>query len=190
VASPAYNLRGANIAAQRTASDQAARLVTGISATTRAAIRSLVVRAFREKLTVQELTDLIRETIGLTEVQAHALMTYKRSLQEAGTSKQRVKLLVERDRARKLRQRASTIARFEVMDALNSAQLRRWQSERADGTVSKRATKEVITTGDVKLCDTCASTIGKKYQLDSTIIRGRKNPPFHPRCRCAIALNP
>lgn len=186
MASPAFNLRGANVAAQHTAAEQAARLVTNVSASTRAAIRLLVVRAFAEKLTVAELTDLIRETIGMTEAQAQATMTYKRSLKDAGVGKERIKLLVERDRAKKLRQRASNIARFEVMDALNTAQLNRWQSEGQ----SKRATKEVIVTPDERLCDTCASTDGKRYKLDAVITRGRKNPPFHPRCRCAIALNP
>jgi SPP1 gp7 family putative phage head morphogenesis protein len=189
VASLAYDFAGKNVAAARAARQQAARLVTDVSASTRTALNALVVRAIREQIPPAQLATLIRDLIGLTEPQVHAALSYRKTLEDSGVSRPRIKLLMERYTARQLRRRAMMIARTEVMDALNTGQLRSWQDARDAGVIGKRAKKELIATPGA--CErTCAPLDGKRFALDAVITRGRKNPPFHPHCRCAIALVP
>lgn len=185
-----HSFKGKNLDAQRIAARQAGKLITGISNSIKQAIRNLVTRSISQGVPPRELADQIRQVIGLSDVQESAVAAYRKTLKESGVSQQRQRLMVERIVAKKRRDRALTIARFEVMDALNTAKLEGWRDDVKEGNLSKRAKKGVLVTEDEKLCPVCASTEGKKYALDAVITKGRQNPPFHPRCRCSIRLFP
>lgn len=195
MASPSvgFGLRGKNKAAQRVAQTQAAKLVTNVSMSTKKAIRKLVVRSIADGIAPRELAGMIRDVIGLTEGQASAAFNYRKQLVDGGVSQTRISQLMETFMARKLRERAMNIARWEVMDALNTAQLEEALDDQEEGKIGARATKEVIVTHNPRkppCAEVCARLDGKKFKLNAVIANGRKNPPFHVRCRCALAINP
>lgn len=177
-----------NQAATAFASKNAAALVTGVTKRTREALRDIITRSVREGMSPAEVARDVREMIGMSRVQAQAAMNYRASLK--GVVPQRKAMLMERYIAQKVRERAVTIARFEVMNALNGGQLESWLDRQREGELPKGARKSPMVTSDVKACGECRSVSGRKYKLDAEIRPGRQHPPFHPRCRCAITLHP
>jgi hypothetical protein len=112
-----FRFDGENLAAQRAAERAAAAMVTGISEQTRAALRTLIVRAIREGIPPYDAARMIVSMIGLTEQQAGAAMSYREQLINEGLSFDRINVLVDRYSAKLLRQRSVTIARTECLPA-------------------------------------------------------------------------
>jgi len=193
MSSPAFRFNGTNAAAQRVAARQAARMVRGVGTETRDAIRALIVRAIREGIPPYDAARMIASLIGLSTPQAQAVASYRASLIDSGLALGRVDTLSERYAQKKLAERAENIARFEIMDALNTGVVESARQARKEGLLGKGATKEAIITPDERLCPTCAAVDGQVQPLDKPFQtdRGpRMNPPFHGRCRCGLAINP
>lgn len=178
-----------NLAAQKVAMLQAARMVTGVSNETRDAIRMLIVRSIREGIPPYEAARMIRSMIGLTNKGTSAAMNYRIGLIEQGHGLDRVNTLVERYTAKSIRRRALTIARTETMGALNKGTLVSWDQAKKEGFLSETAGKEFIVTPDEKLCDICAP-LGEEdpIPLKESFSGGYDAPPIHPNCRCTMGI--
>lgn len=189
--------KGKNLDAQRVARKQAAKLVTRVTLETRTAIRAVIVRSIAEGIPPTEAARLIVSMIGMTARDAGAAINYRRQLVNSGISVPRVDLMVERYVAKKIRERALSIARTETMEALNSGQEVAWRRAQREGTLGPRARKRVMVTASAKNppCPAiCSPMDGKTVPLraDFTLPDGRKKsaPPFHPRCRCELTVVP
>jgi len=192
---PPYRFDGRNEAAIRAAERQAAEMVTAISDETRAALRALVVRGIREQIPVYDLARLIRALIGLNGPQAEAAMAYRETLINEGVlSFDSINRLVDKYAAKLLRQRAITIARTEIMGALNRGVEASWKDAQRKGLIGKHAKKEWMALDDGKCTQgTCPPLDGVTVPLDAAFSTNRgpmQRPPAHPRCRCAVAVLP
>ncbi len=191
--SPAFRFDGENKRAQRVAERQAGRLVTNVSDETIAAIRSVIVRSIREGIPPYDAAKLIRGLVGMTERDAQAAMNYREEMVNSGLPIERVDKLVDRYADKKIAARADSIARTETMDALNDGALEGWAQAQDDGLLGEGATKEVIVTPDERLCPVCEPLDGVAVPLDEPFDTDNgpiMAPPFHPRCRCTLAVNP
>lgn len=177
---------GANMAAEKQAKLNAAKLVTAVDNETRANIRNVVTRSIRDGLTPYDTAKMLKGMIGLNVQQGQAVMNYRAGLVEAGTSKAQLDAAVSKYADAQLSSRAETIARTEIMDSLNEGMVASWQEAQSDGLISKDAEKEWSATDDA--CDDCAELDGETVGLNDDFPDG--DPPAHPRCRCSLLINP
>jgi SPP1 gp7 family putative phage head morphogenesis protein len=188
---PAFKFDGDNPAAQRVAERQAARFVADITAETRGALRLLILRSIREGLPPYDAARIIVSMIGLTEKQAAAAWNYRISLIDSGLSLAKVDQAVGRYVTKQIRTRADTIARTEIMAALNTGAQEAAEQAQRDGLLGKNPKKEWLTAGDERTCPLCAPMDGAQAPLKGTFSTPAgtvDGPPLHPRCRCTIAV--
>lgn len=174
---------------------KSAAVTRAVTKETKAALRSVVVRAFHEQIPPYDAARTIKSLIGLDERRAHAAMNYRDSLVNSGTSLERVNALVDKYALKLLGQRAMTIARTETMQALNEGAVDAWSQAQDEGFLTPKATKEWIVTPDDITCVTiCDPMDGATAPLDGTfhLPSGEdvEEPPAHPNCRCTLAVNP
>jgi hypothetical protein len=188
---PAFSFDGKNPKAQQVAERTAAAAVVDISKQVEAAIRAVVVKSIRTGIPVYDAARLIESTIGLDERRAGALDTYRTGLVNDGLSFDRINTLTDRYADRLLRSRANTIARTEIMGALNAGNRAANVDAQAGGLLSKAAVKEWLTTDDEKTCPVCEPLDGVQVPLRAmfpTSVGPLPGPPAHPNCRCAQAV--
>jgi SPP1 gp7 family putative phage head morphogenesis protein len=165
-------------------------LVKNITDETRVAIREVVKRGFTQGIAPRDLARMIREMVGLSESDQMAVINYRFGLLKQGLPADRVDRLARIYADKKLRERALTIARTEVLNASNEGQLELWRQARRDGLVSEPL-KVWIVTPDDRLCPRCRPMDGQTRKLDEpfdTPLGPRQRPTLHPRCRCAMGL--
>jgi len=183
-----FSFDSENEAAQREAKRAAARMVTRVSAETKQALRAMIARSIEDGIAPHDAARLIRSMIGLTTPQALSAMNYRAEMLAAGLAPAKVEAALKRYIGKKIRERAATITRTEIMGALNrgaSASFRRAQKA---GFLGPNAKKEWIVTGDERLCPVCGPMDGARVPLNQAFSVG--GPPAHPRCRCTIGLAP
>ena len=98
---------------------------------------------------------------------------------------------VDKYAQKKLKERAETIARTEIMGSLNGGQVDSWRELQKSGEVGPNAEKEWIVTEDAKTCMICQPLSGVSVPIKEKFSTGGGEvdfPPLHPRCRCAVAL--
>ena len=166
--------------AETFAEKHAADMVTRISGTTREAIKALIARATREGITPYDTARLIRELVGLTPQGTQAVMNYRANLMRMGGSIDRIDAAVSKYAAKKLRERATTIARTEIMGALNGGLLDEARQAMKNGKLGKGAMKEWMAAGGC--CVLCADLDGDRVPLKDPFTTGVDAPPLHPRC--------
>lgn len=157
----------------------AAELVREVSRGTRAAIRQAVVDAFNNGITGEELARLLRNTVGLTRLQAQAVENYRFRLLEGGMDPERVDVLTRRYHRKTLIRRTQTIARTEIMRASNYGRLQGWLSAGDAGMLDVNAsTKEWVTApfGGSMHDDPCVAC----GPLDKTKVMGVETPFVMP----------
>lgn len=169
----------------------AGRLITGVTAETRRAVRAVITRSFQEGIQPRDAAKMVRSIVGLTERQAQTVTQYRARLVAEGHTPQealqRARMLSER----LIRQRAQTIARTETIAAATRGQLTTWRSAANRGLLPNDAHKVWLTTPDDRLCRFCRSMNGQSAPLHAMFVSrfGPVDaPPLHPQCRCAIAL--
>lgn len=170
----------------RLAAKQAARMVTDITNETEAALRAIIATAIRQGIPPYDAAKLIKGLVGLTSAQGQAAINYREKLIDSGLSIDKVDAEVEQYSADLLDQRAETITRTEVMDALNEGQDEAWQQAQDEGLLTEDATKEWITTDDDVLCPECEAMDGQSVPIGDDFEDG--GPPLHPRCRCTTGI--
>jgi hypothetical protein len=179
---------GKNLEAQRAARRHAAKRVTAVSAETKKAIRSVIVRSIADGLDPRQAARMIKSMVGLNERQAQAAMNYRSELVGLGHTPARVEALVDRYTGKLLRQRGLAIARTETMSALNKGQIANWEEARKQGLIGADAEMEWIATPDSGRgpCPVCASMDGKRVKVGAAF--EAPGPPAHVHCLCTIAV--
>lgn len=178
----------ANPEAVKWARTRSADLITGITDTSRAAVRRIMTRALEGKLSPREAARMIRSTVGLTDLQADAVLALRDKMVAQGRPASAIETQTDRYAARLLRYRAETIARTETVAAANEGQLQLWKQAQQRGLLPGKVRRKWITTPDERLCPICKGLNGKTAPLDGPFPGGFMNPPAHPNCRCATGL--
>lgn len=171
--------------ATKLAEEHAAALVKNITAQTQANLRNLIAQAVRSGLRTRDTAQAIHDTIGLNAQQGQAAMKYRDQLTSSGLDPQDVDDQVATYVDELLTERAETIARTEVMDALNDGQDEAWQQAQDEGLLTAGATK--IWIGTPGECPDCEEMEGEIAPIGDDFDGG--NPPLHPRCRCTTGID-
>lgn len=169
--------------------DHGAQLVVSLVVSQRDALKAILKHAYDTEQTVDDLSRVIRPTIGLYPQQSTAVARYYNTLLNNGRKKKDAQKLAANYAARLHRYRAMMIARTEMAFAYNHGNdesIRQAQSEGLIGDVVKIWS----TADDERVCSRCGPMDGKEvgmndYFVDSSGHRVLK-PPLHPHCRCGI----
>lgn len=165
----------------------AGELIKNISADAKQTIKDAVGRALDADLTRRDATLAIRNVIGLNDRQAGAVERMRSDLLATGTSATSIETKVEAYAGRLLRERASMIARTEIMTAAHAGQREAWDQAADKGLIEKTETRRIwIVTDDDRLCDECEPMDGVEVDFEDEFDDG--DPPLHPGCRCTIGL--
>jgi hypothetical protein len=171
----------------------AADFVTNVTAETRLAIRGFIRRAIADGVTSAQTARLLRPVVGLTRRDTQAVMNYRAELAKSGMSGDRAAALTARYAERKVRERAETISRTELIDASSAGQQAIWQEMVARGVLPETFEQEWVITPDDRLCPICAALKGQRRKLGEPFVSPYNGmtamrPPLHPRCRCALRM--
>lgn len=183
-----------------------AEWITRTSSEAQEAISTMIRYTANGNMTVDELAQIIRPTIGLTEPQSFSNVlfyenTKKRlkkdimekypDMKEAAAEKQaarRARESAARYAGRQHRYRAQMIARTELAYAYNKG---------ADDAVHQAMDEGLVprmkaiwsTAADERTCPTCAALDGMEIDIDDTFsYQGAhiQTPPAHPNCGCVL----
>ena len=182
-----------NPAAEAWAAANAARYVTEITEHTRAAMRTMIADAYADQMTAPELARLVRGSIGLRSEQAAAVARFRAELVANGVGGERLDKLVAKRARRYLNQRATTIARTELIQASNMGQQMLWRQAAAKGHLDASiVVRRWLATDDDRCDATCLQMDGQSAPLDEEFRTPAGDPyltpPVHPNCRCAVGL--
>jgi SPP1 gp7 family putative phage head morphogenesis protein len=181
-------------AVARAASKATASLVRRASAGTRQAVRVAVrdaVAGVEGKASAQAAARTIRGVIGLDPRRAGAVATLRRRLVKQGEDPARVAAKTEAYAGRLLRQRASTIARTEILGASNEGRLAAWRAAQDKGLLREGQRRTWVVTEDDRLCPACEAMDGQTVDLGEPFESEDgpvDAPPLHPNCRCTTVL--
>jgi len=173
---------------------RAAELVSQVSDSTRRGIQRVIAEGVESGLTVQQQASRIKEMLGLTPRQVSALDNFKQMLTTEGRKPAQIKRMVNRQKNRMLRSRATAIARTETINAVNAGQEEIWAQAMDQGLIDFNARKKWVVTPDDLLCPICKPIpknnpggvpIGTPFQ---TSVGPRMRPAAHPNCRCSMSL--
>jgi hypothetical protein len=173
------------------AKQHAAETLTGLSNETKAAIRSLVVRAFTEGIPSRALAKEIRPLLAHTEEERKLIALHHKEMQAKRYKGLRLEKSVATYAEKILATRASSIAVTQVMLASNQGQLELWRQAKEHGWLRGTEKREWIGTRDAKSCIACRALDGKKAHLNEpfqTPFGPIMGPPLHDECRCSMGL--
>ena len=172
----------------------AAELVTSSTGQQIEAIRAMVQRAATvQDLTVDQLSQVIRPTIGLYKDQAVANLNYYNTVRDTllkqnpsmrrETAEKRAREAAVKYAAKQHRYRAYMIARTELAFGYNAGEYYGVRQAQAQGLLG-RVRKKNVDAGDDRVCPACKGMRGMVLDLDDPFPSGRMFPPHHPHCRC------
>jgi hypothetical protein len=184
-----------NVKALEAAEEQAADLLTAVNLETKATVRGLIARAYKEQITAHDTARLIRDVVGLNDRQATALFNYRAGLVEDGRAADQVSRMSERYGNRLLRQRADTIAQTEIHRASAEGQHELWREGVMEGFINP-ATARRIWIANEGACEWCEAV--ESLNADGVPIDGQFQTPdgdsidgpeeSHVGCRCSSGL--
>ena len=188
-----------------------AEFITLMSDEAKEAVSTMVRYTATGNMTVDELSRIIRPTIGLTARQSVAnahhyervkehvkssLLNTNPKMSEATAERQAAKRAKDsalRYAARQHRQRAMTIAQTELSFAYNKGADDAVRGAMREGLLP-RMQRQWCTSGDDRVCPICAALDGTIIEMDDDFpFPGRllyegqhETPPAHPGCGCAV----
>ena len=167
-------------------SQHGGQLIREVSEEQYKAINVLVRQAtMAEDMTVDQLARAIRPTVGLTTRQSQAAMNVYNQAIADGYTPQQARNIQAKYAERVHRIRANTIAQTEMAYAFNYGEQMAVEQAIKDGLIGS-ADKEWSTAEDERVCKHCGPLDGETVPLDGVFSIGKKLPPAHPNCRCAI----
>lgn len=179
-------LGGPYIPAADRAAAGAAELVTGVSDTTRQAIREWIERAQLDGMSVPDLARQLRDIVGLSPRDALAVQHYREKLEATdGFTKSMIDHRVGQYSDRCIKRRSETIARNELQETSYQARADAWDDAIAAGVIPASAQKTwQVNQG----CDICDENDGESVDIGDTFPSGDDMPPAHPNCKCTVFL--
>ena len=174
----------------------AAELVTNSTGQQIEAIRTMVQRAATvQDLTVDQLAQIIRPTIGLYKGQAVANLNYYNNMRrfliknhprmKAASIEQRAKEAAIKYAEKQHRYRAHMIARTELAFGYNTGEYNRIRQAQTQGYLG-RMKKRPSTSDDERVCSICRELEKETVEIDEPFSNGMMFAPWHPHCRCAM----
>jgi len=174
-------------AAQKEAQRTAAKRIVEVSKETKKNVRNLIVKAVRDGAAPSDVAKEIIPLVGLTSAQGQAVSSYRDELEESGLVPSRVDELVEKYADKLLSARGESIARTEILDALNDGQDASWLQAQEQGLLSEDATKEILLTPNA--CEVCVGIANDSGAVPIGEDFSEEGPPFHPHCGCTIVIS-
>jgi hypothetical protein len=175
---------------------QAAELLTAVNLETKATVRGLIARAYREQITTADIARMIRDVVGLNDRQATALFNFRAGLVEDVVHPDRITSLTARYGDRLLRQRAETIAQTEVHRASAEGQHELWRDGVREGRINPTTARR-IWIANAGACEWClgieemnaegVEVDGQFETPDGDMIDGPEDS--HVGCRCSTGLD-
>lgn len=165
-----------------------AGLVEGITDRTQTQIQEAVARGIQTGSGIPRIARAIRQGVGLTPRDAAAVERYEERLIKEGRPAAQVKRMTTAYRKRKLKERAETIARTEVVRARNIGQDLAWELAVAEGELEPTEKREWIAKDPCPICkalDGTTAKLGQPFRADGHVVM---RPPAHPRCKCSMAM--
>jgi len=177
---------------------RAGKLIRQISDESRKAVTETIMESLRMRIDRREMVTRISRVVGLDSRQARALTRYYEtalingrakglSYDEAVTAADK---LGDKYKSRLLRQRATRIARTEVVAASNAGRYLSWVEADAAGLLPNGSMKRWVTAMDERTCPICAPLNNKEVPYRSSFTTGDLMPPVHPNCRCSAVIIP
>lgn len=193
-----YRFDGVNPQAVAIADEIAGAMIVQIDEELRAAIRKQVLLAQVDGIPPRELARRIRdEGLGLTERQMEAVVNFRRKLEKPGDlDLETINRRTTRYYDALVRQRATTIAISETIQAAELGQAEAWRQAADLGLISRESMEEWVATFDDRLDHSiCEPMDGRKKKLGEPWLlpNGARVPVparSHPRCRCTATLIP
>lgn len=168
--------------------NKSSTMIKYISDSTRKATNRIILDTYLSGYHPDKAAKEIKSVIGLNEKQAKAVDNYINNAIEQGFSEKVAFKQGEKYSEKLLKYRAETIARTEMMEAVN-----RGYFETVNQGINKLAIppnkvrKKWITTPDDRTCKHCRPMHGQVRALDEYFTSSLEDvllPPLHPRCRC------
>ena len=178
------------------AEEQAAKLVTNMTAQMQEVVRRVITQAFNDRRTVWDTAEELQSVINLTARQEVTLskfaeMNRARLMQEGVSGRKlelKMKQLVGEQTKRMIEQRSKVIARNEILTAENNGRFLGFEQSIEDGWSSPTSVKRWSTSTDERTCSICMPMNGASVQWNESFPNGVYMPPAHIMCRCSITL--
>lgn len=175
------------------AASQSSKLITAITDDTRAIVRDVIQASVSGGWTTKDAAKAITELVGLDAPRAKAVMKFRANLEAQNVDADKIESRTAKYAAAKLKDRADTIARTEVIASSNAGQHEAWSQAEEAGLIDADQTMRTwIVTDDDRLCaDICEPLDGAEAALDEpfdTDDGAVMYPPAHPNCRCDVGL--
>lgn len=145
-------------------------------------------------MTIDELRENLKTTVKLPPRYANAVKRYRTTLKDGGKKTSVANRLADSYARRLLDDHVDTIARTEVMTALNEGQSMYWDDMVASGVLADHVVQRQWSTAiDERTCTTCGAMDKARvpyhgeFELPSGVLIHK--PPAHPRCRCSAVLH-
>lgn len=142
--------------------------------------------------TVDKLAKDLQHSLGLDTRYATALNNYAKALRaNPGMSPGRINDLIDSYRYRLVAARSQTIARTEVMTALNRGHRLAYLTAYSHGLLDADDKIKWTTYVDEKTCPVCGALNGKTTTIGAAFASTQGpiyDPPAHPNCRCTTTL--
>ena len=186
------------------AQEHAGLLITQLTDTVAATVQSIVTRAVATGMGPRDLASLLSQVVYLHDRYAGAVMNYRIGLETQGTLPgTRIDELVAAYHDQLLDTRAETIARTELLTAMNEGKLEAFTQAQEAGLLTATAQKVWITGEDERVCSPdnpksskdgpwCEPMDGVQVPLDEPFVlddgSSIDTPPLHPLCRCTLEI--
>ena len=187
------------------AEEHAAEMVTAISAETRQSINVIVQRMFTEGIPPKQAAGMLKQIVGLTEIQANAVVNLQQKIitspgaliyagktpvrvPKDGMPAEQLDRTLGRYADRLTRQRAMNIARTETVRAANEGQMELWRQAQNNGQLGSSIRHEWIADNTERTCQICSGANGEVVAVGKLFSTGVTIPPAHPSCRCSTGL--
>lgn len=171
--------------------EHSAEFVTNVMDEQKQAMRAMIRRAaMTENFTVDELARAIRPTIGLTKQDSERLVTYYENLRADGLTAEQARSAQLKKAEVYHRNRAQTIADFELTSAYNHGNHLAIKQAVADGLIVEQQ-KKWSTDATESVCDVCGALDGTIIDIDAEFsipdkFFSKQLPPIHPHCHCCL----
>lgn len=176
-----------NEAAEDWAQTNAGSLIRNINNYQTEAVRRIVAQAFVNGDDDATVAKKVAHIVGLLPNDATQVNVYAQGLKNAGITGARYDSLLQRFQDQLRYQRAMTIARTEMSNAMHNGQLDAWSDLQATGAIPANVQREWVLHPSERNCTTCVALDGKRIGIEGTY--GPVNsPPLHPNCECTEKL--